>query len=115
MNHRVARSSDRAAGASTSGKLADRPAPGRSVPAIAATRRYACVMRIAVLTFDGFNEIDSFVVAAMLNRVRRPGWKAEITAPSPVVTSMNGVRGRRSRETPGSCGRLRGQALPSRG
>jgi len=49
-------------------------------------------MRIAVLTFDGFNEIDSFVVATMLNFVRRPGWKAEITAPAPVVTSMNGVR-----------------------
>lgn len=49
-------------------------------------------MRIAVLTFDGFNEIDSFVVCTMLNRVRRPDWKAEITAPAPVVTSMNGVR-----------------------
>jgi transcriptional regulator GlxA family with amidase domain len=49
-------------------------------------------MRIAVLTFEGFNEIDSFVVAAMLNRVRRPGWKAEITAPAATVTSMNGVR-----------------------
>ncbi|HEX7837327.1 MAG TPA: DJ-1/PfpI family protein [Kofleriaceae bacterium] len=49
-------------------------------------------MRIAVLTFDGFNEIDSFVVTSMLNRVRRPGWKAEITALSPIVTSMNGVR-----------------------
>jgi len=49
-------------------------------------------MRIAVLTFEGFNEIDSFVVATMLNRARRPGWKAEITAPEPVVTSMNGVR-----------------------
>ena len=49
-------------------------------------------MRIAVLTFDGFNEIDSFVAAAMLNRVRRPGWKAEIASPTPTVTSMNGVR-----------------------
>ena len=48
-------------------------------------------MRIAVLTFDGFNEIDSFVAAAILNRVKRPDWKAEITAPSPTVTSMNGV------------------------
>jgi transcriptional regulator GlxA family with amidase domain len=48
-------------------------------------------MRIAVLTFDGFNEIDSFVVASILNRVKRPGWKAEITAPSSTVTSMNGV------------------------
>jgi transcriptional regulator GlxA family with amidase domain len=49
-------------------------------------------MRIAVLTFDGFNEIDSFVVATMINRLRRPDWRAEITAPTPVVTSMNGVR-----------------------
>jgi len=49
-------------------------------------------MRIAVLTFDGFNEIDSFVISTMLNRMRRPDWKAEITAPDPVVTSMNGVR-----------------------
>jgi len=49
-------------------------------------------MRIAILTFDGFNEIDSFVAATILNRVKRPGWKAEITAPSPSVTSMNGVR-----------------------
>ena len=48
-------------------------------------------MRIAVLTFDGFNEIDSFVAAAILNRVKRPDWKAEITAPTPTVTSMNGV------------------------
>jgi transcriptional regulator GlxA family with amidase domain len=48
-------------------------------------------MRIAVLTFDGFNEIDSFVVSAMLNRVRRDGWKAEITSPTAAVTSMNGV------------------------
>jgi transcriptional regulator GlxA family with amidase domain len=47
-------------------------------------------MRIAVLTFDGFNELDSFIAASMLNRV--PDWKAEITSPSPFVTSMNGVR-----------------------
>jgi transcriptional regulator GlxA family with amidase domain len=62
------------------------------VPADAAGLRYSSGMRIAVLTFDGFNEIDSFVAAAMLNRVRRPGWKAEIASPSPTVTSMNGVR-----------------------
>lgn len=54
--------------------------------------RYTAGVQIAILTFDGFNEIDSFVVASILNRVTRPGWKAEITAPSPVVTSMNGVR-----------------------
>ncbi|MGH9886293.1 MAG: AraC family transcriptional regulator, partial [bacterium] len=49
-------------------------------------------MRIAVLTFDGFNEIDSFVASYMLNRVRRPAFKAEITSPTPTVTSINGVR-----------------------
>jgi transcriptional regulator GlxA family with amidase domain len=49
-------------------------------------------MRIAVLTFDGFNEIDSFVAATILNRVKRLGWTAEITSPTPTVTSMNGVR-----------------------
>ena len=44
---------------------------------VSATRvRHAVVMRIAVLTFDGFNEIDSFVVATMLNRLRLPDGKA---------------------------------------
>lgn len=54
--------------------------------------RYTWGMRIAILTFDGFNELDSFVAQAILNRVRRPGWTAEITSPSPSVTSMTGVR-----------------------
>ncbi|MFC5698720.1 DJ-1/PfpI family protein [Pseudomonas sp. GCM10022186] len=49
-------------------------------------------MRIAVLTFEGFNELDSFVAAGLLNRMRGQGWQAEITAPGEWVTSMNGVR-----------------------
>ncbi|NIJ38215.1 transcriptional regulator GlxA family with amidase domain [Sphingopyxis panaciterrae] len=48
-------------------------------------------MQIAVLTFDGFNEFDSFVAAAILNRLHAAGWAAHITAPTPRVTSMNGV------------------------
>lgn len=48
-------------------------------------------MQIAVLTFDGFNELDSFVAAAILNRMRPQGWMAHITAPSETVTSMNGI------------------------
>lgn len=48
-------------------------------------------MQIAVLTFDEYNELDSFVVAAILNRMRPKGWKAFITCPSDTVTSMNGV------------------------
>lgn len=48
-------------------------------------------MRIAILTFDGFNEIDSFVALGLLNRLGAIGWKAEITSPTSHVTSMNGV------------------------
>jgi transcriptional regulator GlxA family with amidase domain len=48
-------------------------------------------MQIAVLTFDGFNELDSFIAAHILNRLRPKGWKAFITSPEVVVTSMNGV------------------------
>ena len=39
-------------------------------------------MQIAVLTFDGFNEIDSFVVSNLLNRLRSRSWQAWITAPA---------------------------------
>ena len=48
-------------------------------------------MQIAVLTFDGFNELDSFVAAAILNRMKPAGWAAHITSPTEYVTSMNGV------------------------
>src|SRR3546814_11898457 len=48
-------------------------------------------MKIAVLTFDGFNELDSFVAAAIVNRMKAQGWAAHITSPTSEVTSMNGV------------------------
>jgi len=48
-------------------------------------------MRIAIVTFEGFNEIDSFVALNILNRIKKEGWKAEITAPTETITSMNGV------------------------
>lgn len=48
-------------------------------------------MQIAILTFDGFNELDSFIAAGILNRMKSKGWKAYITSPSESVTSMNGV------------------------
>jgi len=48
-------------------------------------------MQIAILTFDGFNEIDSFVAASILNRLRPEGWSAYIASPTQTVTSMNGV------------------------
>ena len=48
-------------------------------------------MRVAILTFDGFNELDSFIALGLLNRLGAQGWKAQITSPSKHVTSMNGV------------------------
>ncbi|KIQ66241.1 AraC family transcriptional regulator [Kitasatospora griseola] len=48
-------------------------------------------MQVAVVTFDGFNELDSFIAAALINRCRKDGLEAFLTTPSPVVTSMNGV------------------------
>jgi transcriptional regulator GlxA family with amidase domain len=47
--------------------------------------------RIAILTFDGFNELDTFIALGLLNRLRSSGWKAEVTSPTTHVTSMNGV------------------------
>lgn len=48
-------------------------------------------MHIAILTFDGFNELDSLLALGILNRVKLPGWRVTLCCPSPAVTSMNGV------------------------
>jgi transcriptional regulator GlxA family with amidase domain len=48
-------------------------------------------MQVAVVTFDGYNELDSFIASALINRCRKDGLEAFITTPAPVVTSMNGV------------------------
>jgi len=48
-------------------------------------------MQIAVLTFDGFNELDSFIAYGILNRMKPKGWKAFITSPTSRVVSMNGA------------------------
>ena len=48
-------------------------------------------MQIAIVTFDGFNELDSFIALGLLNRLSAQGWKAQITSPTAHVTSMNGV------------------------
>jgi transcriptional regulator GlxA family with amidase domain len=46
-------------------------------------------MHIAILTFDGYNELDSLIALGILNRVS--GWRVSIAAPTPRVRSMNGV------------------------
>ncbi|GAA3438501.1 DJ-1/PfpI family protein [Kutzneria kofuensis] len=48
-------------------------------------------MHIAILTFDGYNELDSLIALGILNRVDRPDWRVSIAGPTPTVRSMNGV------------------------
>jgi transcriptional regulator GlxA family with amidase domain len=48
-------------------------------------------MHIAILTFDGFNELDSLIALGILNRARQPGWRVSIASPTPRVRSMNGL------------------------
>lgn len=48
-------------------------------------------MHIAILTFDGFNELDSLIALGVLNRVKKADWRVSLASPSAVVTSMNGV------------------------
>jgi transcriptional regulator GlxA family with amidase domain len=54
-------------------------------------------VQIAVLTFDGFNELDSFIALGILNRMKAKGWGAHITSPTPEVTSVNSVTVKRQR------------------
>ena len=48
-------------------------------------------MHIAILTFQGFNELDSFIALGVLNRIKKPDWRVSICSPEASVTSMNGV------------------------
>ena len=55
------------------------------------TDKGAMIMHIAILTFDGFNELDSFIALGILNRIKKPDWHVSIASPSRQVRSMNGV------------------------
>lgn len=48
-------------------------------------------MHIAILTFEGFNELDSLIALNILARVKRPGWRVSVATPAQRVRSMNGV------------------------
>jgi transcriptional regulator GlxA family with amidase domain len=48
-------------------------------------------VHIAILTFEGYNELDSLIALGILNRVKTPGWRVSIASPTPTVRSMNGV------------------------
>ena len=48
-------------------------------------------MHIAILTFEGFNELDSLIALGLLNLVKKPDWRVSIASPTARVRSMNGV------------------------
>jgi putative intracellular protease/amidase len=48
-------------------------------------------MHIAILTFEGFNELDSLIALGILNRIKTPGWRVSIASPTAQVRSMNGL------------------------
>lgn len=48
-------------------------------------------MHIAILTFEGYNELDSLIALGVLNRIKSDDWRVTIATPTPKVTSMNGV------------------------
>lgn len=48
-------------------------------------------MHIAILTFEGYNELDSLIALGILNRIKKPDWRVSIASPAARVRSMNGV------------------------
>ncbi len=48
-------------------------------------------MHISILTFDGYNELDSLIALGILNRIKKPDWRVTIASPTQSVESMNGV------------------------
>lgn len=48
-------------------------------------------MHIAILTFEGFNELDSLIAFGVVNRIRTGDWRVSIASPSPRVRSRGGL------------------------
>lgn len=48
-------------------------------------------MHIAILTFEGYNELDSLIALGVLNRIKKTDWRVTIASPAQRVRSMNGV------------------------
>jgi len=49
-------------------------------------------MKVAVVAFEGFDELEAVVPCSLVNRLATEGWRAELVAPTPSVASMNGLR-----------------------
>jgi len=48
-------------------------------------------VHIAILTFEGYNELDSLIALGVLNRIKKADWRVSIATTAPTVRSMNGV------------------------
>src|SRR5687768_8727059 len=73
-----------------------RPGEGPAEPAATMCGAARCGapndnMHIAILTFEGFNELDSLIALGILNRLKGPDWRVSIASPAARVRSMNGV------------------------
>jgi transcriptional regulator GlxA family with amidase domain len=61
------------------------------MPHRAPARTVKQLMHVAILTFEGFNELDSLIALGILNRVRKSNWRVSIASPTARVRSMNGL------------------------
>jgi transcriptional regulator GlxA family with amidase domain len=48
-------------------------------------------VHIAILTFAGFNELDSLIALGVLNRIKAENWRVSIATPTAKAVSMNGL------------------------
>lgn len=48
-------------------------------------------MNVAILTFDGFNELDTFTALGIFNKIQDPDWNIQITSPTKTITSIDGL------------------------
>lgn len=48
-------------------------------------------MRVCLIAFDDFTDIDLWLIWDLLNRVRIPGWEVEIASQRPRVRSRTGI------------------------
>ena len=49
-------------------------------------------MHISILTFDGFNELDSLIAYSILNRAKKPGWRVSVAGPTKQLRSWSGLQ-----------------------
>ena len=52
-------------------------------------RRKARTVHIAILTFEGYNELDSLIAFGVLNRIRNTHWRVSIASPNRRVRSRS--------------------------